>query len=204
MKDNSILYLIGGGALLLLLSRIGERIMVTASTKRNFKKTMQPIAEAIERNYGIKPNITITQSALESRWGVSGLTQRANNLFGFTKGSWTGAVVYMPTREYIAGVWVTVNRPFRKYKSWFDSVNNWAKIISGLSRYTTAYKYAKLGDINRFAQAVKEGGYATDPKYVTKIINTGKEVEAITLAGLGEVSIPPNADKIKFVKKKDV
>lgn len=202
MKDKNLFYILGGGILILLASKVGEKIMVTKQTKQNFKNTLEPIAKSIENQYGIKPIITISQSALESRWGVSGLTQKANNLFGFTGESWERAgkpVIKMPTREYIAGTWVTVNRPFRRYASWYDSVKNWAEIISGLSRYREAYKYAKTGDVVRFARAVKAGGYATDPQYPEKVIAHAKAVQTLAgFAGLGSIPIPKGAKKIKF------
>lgn len=209
-KNKNLFYILGGGVLLLLMTRIGEKIMVSKQTKINFKKTLKPIADKIEAEYGIKPIITISQSALESRWGVSGLTKIANNLFGFTaseKYVKSGKpVVYMPTREYIAGVWVTVKRPFRKYKSWYDSVNDWARVISTLTRYNKAHAYSRIGDVKNFSRAVQEGGYATDPRYAQKVIAHAVEVDAIKLAGtgnLGEVPIPKNAKRIKFIKKEE-
>lgn len=187
----------GLGALFLyIITRVGEKIIVSAETKKNFINTMAPIASAIEKDFGIRPLITMAQSALESGWGVSGLTVQANNLFGFTKGSWTGDVIYLPTREYRDGKWVVENRAFRKYKSWYDSVKNWAEIISGLSRYASAYRYAKAGDVQGFASAVAQGGYATDPGYAGKVVAFANAVRETPLGQYAD--IPEGSKKIKF------
>jgi flagellum-specific peptidoglycan hydrolase FlgJ len=58
--------------------------MATGSLQSNFVATMTPIAQAIQAQWGIDPLITITQAALESAWGASGLTKKANNLYGYT------------------------------------------------------------------------------------------------------------------------
>lgn len=47
------------------------------------------------------------QAALESGWGKSAI---GNNLFGITKGSWTGAVELVTTTEYF-------NRPDVSFKA---------------------------------------------------------------------------------------
>ncbi len=63
----------------------------------------------------------IAQALLESAYGTSGLSSAPNyNLFG-VKGSYGGQVVYMATQEYIDGQWVTMNEPFRKYSSYWES-----------------------------------------------------------------------------------
>lgn len=191
-------YLGIGSLLAYIFSRIGIKTMANFEQRKQFKKTMEPIANAIEREFGIKPVITITQSAHESNWGKSELTKKANNLFGFTKGSWIGDTINMPTREYIAGQWITVARPFRAYESWYDSVKNWAEIISSASRYSEAYKFAKIGDLKSFAVAVAKGGYATDPKYAQKLIGVAKVVKSTPLSEY--VNIPEGSKRIKFDK----
>jgi flagellum-specific peptidoglycan hydrolase FlgJ len=185
VKDKTLLYITGAGLALLALLKGAEKFMVNMEDKKNFKRAMLPITVSIEKEFGIKPSITLAQAALESGWGKSGLTAQANNLFGFTaEGSWLTAgkpVVYMKTAEYVAGVRVVVQRPFRKYPSWYDSVRNWAEIISGLSRYKAAYSFAKTGDVNNYAVAVKAGGYATDPAYAPKIVAFDRAVKEVIL-----------------------
>jgi flagellar protein FlgJ len=180
-KDLTTLILSITGVILLIW-KFSEGIIMEILSKKNFKKTMLPISAQIEKEFGIKPIITITQSAHESNWGRSKLTEIANNLFGFTGESWERQglpVIRMETTEYVNGKKVIVKRPFRQYKSWYNSCQDWAKIISTLSRYKKAYEYAKKNNIEGFAIAVKEGGYATDPKYDTKLIALSKVVKEI-------------------------
>lgn len=185
MNQEKILTYLGIGALAYLAIRAGESMVVNIEKKKNFKIAMEPVTKAIETSYGIKPIITLAQSALESNWGTSGLTDKANNLFGFTASDTyvkSGKpVINMPTKEFINGKWVTQNRYFRKYASWYDSAVDWAKIISGLARYKTAYENAKTGNVELFALNVTKAGYATDPRYTGKIIASAKDVGGITV-----------------------
>lgn len=57
---------------------------LTGTLQQNFVTQMTPIAQAIQAQWGIDPLITMTQAALESGWGASGLTKKANNLYGYT------------------------------------------------------------------------------------------------------------------------
>ena len=57
---------------------------LTGSLQENFVTIMTPIADQIHQTYGVQPIITITQAAHESGWGASGLTKKANNLYGYT------------------------------------------------------------------------------------------------------------------------
>lgn len=181
-EKNFITYAGIGAIAIFIASRLAEKFMITAEDKKNFKRTMLPITASIEKDFGIKPNILIAQAALESKYGVSGLTVSANNLFGFTGESWAKLnkpVIYMDTREYINGAWTVVKRPFRKYNSWYDSAKDWATTISGMSRYVNALIYAKTGDLAKFASEIKAAGYATDPNYPQLLIARGVEMDAI-------------------------
>jgi len=57
---------------------------LTGNKQQDFITQMTPIGAAIQEQYGIDPLVTMTQAALESGWGTSGLTKKANNLYGFT------------------------------------------------------------------------------------------------------------------------
>ena len=64
-----------------LTSRIG---LLLGTSQSDFISKMTPIAEAAYHQYGVHPLITLTQAAHESGWGTSGLTRKANNLYGYT------------------------------------------------------------------------------------------------------------------------
>lgn len=123
---------------------------------------------------GLFPSVIIAQAGLESGWGESSLAKTYNNHFGMKKGSgtnwggWTGQTVWLPTKEYIGGKMQTVNREFRVYPSFQASIADHNGLFFKLSRYkdvlTAKTPYEQV-------VAIKNGGYATDPGYVNKLMN---------------------------------
>lgn len=179
---------------------------LSGSKVTNFVTKMAPIAAQIKSRYQIDPLILISQAALESGWGLSQLSAKYNNLFGFTAGSWLQKglpVVDLPTYEYIKKpidqvayfetigdilskvavndheTKVLVHRYFRKYPTWYDSAADWANLITGVSRYAQASHAAKLGDIASYAALVSAAGYATDPDYPALLTSTGETVQGV-------------------------
>lgn len=165
--------------------------------RHQFIIKLKQVAASIHQTFGIDALIAITQSAHESRWGMSELTVEANNLFGKTAGSWyqqRRPVVWMPTWEYSplppekikyweyaddiiekkpdgkGGTNLKVNRPFRKYASWEHSLQDWALGLANRASYKDAYDASKIGDIHAFAKAVFAAGYATDKNYEKKLL----------------------------------
>jgi flagellum-specific peptidoglycan hydrolase FlgJ len=185
MEKNKIENIAAWAVLFLIISALTvKKVVQLLDSKQIFKKNMTPIALDEQQRSGIHPDITLTQAAHESAWGQSGLTQKANNLFGFTGESWAAAgkpVITLPTKEFVNGSWVTVNRPFRSYGSWAESVRDWANLISTSPRYKTAYLLAKSGNVPAFAQAVASAGYATDPNYSSALQSVYQTVKNIVV-----------------------
>jgi len=140
---------------------------------KDFVKEILPIATAIEKKYGIKKEFLIAQAGLESNYGNSKLTKIANNLFGLTGVLWKKQgkpIVELSTKEYIGGKWVTKIRPFRKYTSWYESAEDYAKLIATSPRYRNVYREARYGTVRSWAEAMQLSGYATDPEYGRKLV----------------------------------
>lgn len=117
--------------------------------------------------YGILSSLTIAQAILESAWGESGLTEKANNLFGIKKGSgWKGEFISLPTMEHINGRAVKTEALFRKYDSWAESINDHTKLLLN-DRYKPLIGVIDYKDACRI---IKECGYATDIGYTNKLI----------------------------------
>jgi flagellar protein FlgJ len=161
----------GGGANALTLS------------KDDFISRLRPHAEAAARELGVDPNALLAQAALETGWGRS-VPCNANgecsfNLFGIKAGSqWSGATVNVPTLEFEEGVAVRKVERFRAYDSPADSFRDYAALIRDSSRYANA---RGAGDnVEAFAAALQQGGYATDPHYAQKIAAVASEVRART------------------------
>jgi hypothetical protein len=119
---------------------------------------------------GIPASLTIAQSILESGWGRSGLTLKANALFGIKADkNWRGKVYSAETQECYDGInIVTITAMFRAYNNWAESVSDHTALLTGAARYRdvigkTDYKVS--------CRAIKKAGYATDPDYAEKLIN---------------------------------
>ncbi|UQZ36516.1 mannosyl-glycoprotein endo-beta-N-acetylglucosamidase [Paenibacillus sp. PK3_47] len=118
----------------------------------------------------IAASLTIAQAALESAWGSSGLTVKANNLFGI-KGSGPAGSVTMQTTEYVRGKAVQVPAAFRAYHNWGQSVADHSALITGgVSWNRGLYSRAIGTDGRTAAREIAAAGYATDPNYAAKLI----------------------------------
>ncbi|USG67462.1 glycoside hydrolase family 73 protein [Brevibacillus ruminantium] len=127
-------------------------------------------AMANMKKTGIPASLTIAQAILESAWGTSGLTQKANNLFGM-KGTGPAGSVQMPTKEYQNGKMVELQAAFRKYHTWAESIEDHASLILNGTRDKPTRYHGVLGaDYKVACQAIWKGGYATDPNYPDKLI----------------------------------
>lgn len=136
-------------------------------TTEQFFNKIKPFVIADMKKSGILASLTAAQAKIESENGMSGLTVKANNLFGI-KGTYNGKFVRMLTTEYIAGKWVKIYANFRKYPSWAESIADHSAMFNRMSRYKnlrseTNYKTA--------AANIRLDGYCTDPKYTEKLIS---------------------------------
>ncbi|WP_080833086.1 glycoside hydrolase family 73 protein [Cohnella massiliensis] len=138
--------------------------MADNSTQLAFFTKVLPQAQADQRTHGVPASLKLAQAALESNWGRSGLTQKANNLFGI-KGTGPAGSVTMPTREVVNGQTVTVDAAFRAYHDWSQSIADHSLLL-------TRPRYAKVlnADGKTAARAAAAAGYATDPNYADKLI----------------------------------
>ena len=142
---------------------------------------------------GILPSITAAQAILESGWGSSQLAKVPNNnLFGIKDSEdWHGAIVTVPTQEYVNGDYIKINAAFRKYTSWNDSVVDHAKFFTSTEWRKNNYrKVVNETDYRIAAQELKNAGYATDPSYAGKLISL---IEAYKLYEWDAVSNTTNS-----------
>ena len=135
-------------------------------TNNAFMDRIAADAIASQRRTGVPASVTMAQAALESNWGKSGLSTRANNFFGI-KGKGPEGSVTMRTREVFNGKSTYVNAPFRSYSSPAQSFDDHGRFLTGNRRYGTAMQHTN--DPHRFAQEIARAGYATDPQYASKL-----------------------------------
>lgn len=140
--------------------------MATQSEIKNFlEKIKSPVQEDM-RKTKILASLSAAQAILESGWGLSGLTKKSNNLFGI-KGSYNGAYVTYPTKEWINGEYVNVNANFKKYPSWMESISDHSALFLRLPRYSNLIGEK---DYKTACKNVAADGYATSPTYAQSLI----------------------------------
>lgn len=153
-----------------------------------------PHAQLIQQKYNILASLIIAQAILESNWGQSGLATKGKNLFG-VKGAYQGASVTMNTREEIKGKSVYVKGGFRKYPSWYESMEDLAKLyLNGVSWDKNKYrKVVGEFDYKKACQAVQAAGYATDSQYANKLIHV---IQAYNLTAYDGKEIPASVNAV--------
>ncbi|MDS0525996.1 glucosaminidase domain-containing protein [Clostridium sp. SHJSY1] len=142
------------------LTHIGlvpDNLKETSETKK-FINELTPKAIEIYKKYKILPSITISQAVLESSWGKSELSTKANNLFGIkADNSWKGKSVNMTTSEYYNK---TIKDNFRSYDNINESLDDYGKFISDNKRYKESGVFNYSQYIKQ-AQAIENAGYST-------------------------------------------
>ena len=161
--------------------------------QKAFIERVGALAAADMRASGVLASLTIAQAILESGWGKSGLTVKANALFGIKAGrSWKGKVYSAKTQECYDGVtFTTVTALFRAYDSWAESVADHSALLTGAARYK-----AVIGerDYKTACRAIKAAGYATDPKYPDKLIQIIESYGLTAYDGAGRPGTPDGSN----------
>lgn len=135
-----------------------------------FLSLIKPAVIADMKKTKILASLTAAQALIESNKGNSGLTQKANNLFGIKADKrWNGPYVTMKTKENYNGQLVTVDSNFRAYASWGESINDHSNFLLVNKRYApvigvTDYKLA--------CKLIKDCGYATSLTYTKTLTDT--------------------------------
>lgn len=148
----------------------------TNATQKAWFNALYQDAQKLAKDNDLFPSIMLSQAIAESAWGQSELATKANNLFGIkADASWKGAKYAALTNEVINGQTVQVMADFRKYNSQAESLKDYVTKIK-TTKNGVAYRYQGAWRSNartyqNAAQALKDGGYATDPNYPTNLIN---------------------------------
>lgn len=127
------------------------------------------IAENEYRKNPLFNSVVIAQACLETGYGKSSLMIKANAIFGIKASkTWKGKVYNSKTKECYDGVTnVTIDACFRAYSSFADSISDYFDLICKNSRYKKAINSSSPEEC---IKAIKNGGYATDPKYVDSVL----------------------------------
>ena len=125
--------------------------------------TYSSVAKSEMNKYGIPASITLAQGLLESGMGIGYLAKNANNHFGIKcHKNWKGGRIYYDDDEK--------GECFRVYLNPLESYYDHSIFLKDRSRYSFLFDL-KSNDYIGWAKGLKKAGYATDPKYSTKLIS---------------------------------
>lgn len=146
---------------------------VSIEKRQEFLATVAPIAQKLQRQYGVLASISMAQAALESDFGQSQLGSDYNNLYGVKTEATDPDGVDFPTLEYVDDEWIEIIDRFKVYPSWEVSMESHAILIHQGTSWDPSYYQAVLEGDNYVEQAkgLQESGYATDPTYADKLID---------------------------------
>lgn len=146
----------------------------------------------VAEKIGVGPEVIVAQAAQESGWGAS--TQGRFGLFGVKAGpNWTGLKVLCPTRE-----WDEATQSYTYISDWFRDFASFKECIEehftflNQKRWRDAGVFDRLGD-EHFFEALKRGGYATDPNYVDNLMRVENTISDYYLPYLVAADRPPPA-----------
>lgn len=148
--------------------------------REEFITMMAPHAARVAERTGVDPRIIISQAALESNWGRSA---PGGNYFGIKSHGKEGGKK-LKTKEVGPGGEYETTDSFRQYGGVAESVDDYGNFLMANPRYKEMISSKGL---DPQIEALGKSGYATDPKYASKIksIASGKPMEkAMNLLGM--------------------
>lgn len=133
---------------------------------------------------GVLASVTAAQMILESGYVKTDLAKKANNCFGmkcslsgntWSNSTWDGKskVNIRTAEEYSKGNITYINADFRKYPCIEDSIGDHSAYLLGAMN-GSKLRYSGLKgetDYKKAITIIKNGGYATDSRYINKICN---------------------------------
>lgn len=150
--------------------------MATQTQVKAFIAMIAPIAQAKSKGRAL-PSVCIAQACCESAYGTSSKMIRANAVFGIKVGkskahfgtAWHVKAYSTRTKEcYDGKTYTNITDMFRAYDSIEDAVEDYFDMLAGCKRYKACIRER---DPRKCITAIKNGGYATAPEYITTIMS---------------------------------
>ena len=133
-----------------------------SKTERYIEQYSQISVDEMNK-YNIPASITLAQGILESGNGESRLATQGKNHFGIKcHSNWNGKTIIEDDDEQ--------GECFRKYGKVADSYRDHSLFLTERGRYSFLFEYQKT-DYKKWAEGLKEAGYATNPNYPTLLID---------------------------------
>jgi len=157
-----------------------------AAHVEDFVNRLAGPAQRAERSSGVPAELILAQAALETDWGRKRIRSASgtdsHNLFGIKAGGgWQGETTQVLTTEYVGDQAQKQEERFRVYPSEDAAFDDYARLIRGRPGYAAARTAA---DSAQAAQALQQGGYATDPRYADKLIAVMATIGSLPTPGL--------------------
>lgn len=157
--------------------------MATQAQVKAFIDKIAPIAQekAKGRSKWSLPSVCIAQCCCESAYGTQPKMVRANAVLGIKVGkskvhfgkAWKDKAYDTKTKEcYDGKTYVSINDMFRAYDSVADAIEDYYDMLASCSRYKGCLNQT---DPQKCITAIKNGGYATAPDYITTIMSIVKK-----------------------------
>lgn len=124
------------------------------------------IGRKVAEQYGLHPSALVGQMSLETGRRVG----PGQNMFGIKGTGPAGSNVLGTQEANQQGQLYGTQAGFRAYNTPQQSMEDYVKLLSTEPRYKKAWEVRS--DPVKFVTEVKKAGYATDPNYVSKVINT--------------------------------
>ncbi len=153
--------------------------MASKKEVKNFIAVVAPIAQekAKGRDKWSLPSVCIAQCCCESAYGTQPKMTGANAILGIKVGkskahfgkAWKDKAYSTRTKEcYDGKTYVNIQDMFRAYDSIADAIEDYYDMLAACSRYRGCLNQT---DPQTCITAIKDGGYATDPAYVSTIMS---------------------------------
>jgi flagellum-specific peptidoglycan hydrolase FlgJ len=130
----------------------------------------------------IWPDYAACEAALESGWGRSGLTVKANNLFGEKQSHpplpGTGTL-QLPTREFLHGAWVTVNAEWVVFPDWAASFRTRMDRLHRLANEYPAYGKALAATTGEEFVRQVSISWSTGPERAEQVLAVYQQHKAV-------------------------
>ena len=184
------------------------------ASKEGFIEVVSGIAKKLYSKTKILPSVVIGQCCLETGYGLgsdSTALVKVNNLLGMKKDLinntwkdftvWDGTSIKKRTPEEVNGKVVYKYDYFRAYKDYEQCITDYEMFLLNVKN-DAGYKYRKVAgmtDPKEVITAISKGGYATDSKYISKVMSV---IDANNLTKYDKEVIPVTAKTPKYAVRR--
>lgn len=167
---------------LIIILAVFLAIGMNKNPRLNYIQQYSGLAVSEMKRTGVPASIILAQGLIESNAGQSALALKGNNHFGVKcHDDWTGQKMFADDDQ--------PNECFRLYPSVEASFKDHSDFIRYQDRYKSLFALAST-DYKGWAKGLKKAGYATDPNYASKLIETIEDYELYKYDGGVKVEVP--------------